>query len=311
MTTIKMMSLKKAASQIAVSLVAFAACQPDNDILNSVDVQNVNSELASAAMISENSEISAAVISGLTNTMYAGARIAADTFKNLSFKDPRLTCATDTLIRTGTTNAPAGVIIIDFGTSGTCSDSRGVTRKGKIKITYAGKRWAPGSSFTMELINFFRNGASIEGTEKLTFVSSIDTLHLMLTDTLKGGKVTFGDGKTINRDHTLTKTWYRFINSSTNQIDPLRNESHIEGSATGKTKNGNAYAMNTITPLVQKLSCWISNKVFIPVSGKKNVTITSTGETYTIDYGDGTCDNQIVVSKNEKAKTITVTADGN
>ena len=55
--------MKKATAQLALFLVAFAGCQPDNEILNSIDVQNVNSESASAALVNEISEISLGVTS--------------------------------------------------------------------------------------------------------------------------------------------------------------------------------------------------------------------------------------------------------
>src|SRR5437879_1721255 len=160
MRIIKMFSLKKAAVYVSIFIVFFVACQPNNEILSSLDIQNVNSETSSSALVSENSELATAVMGGLTKTQYAGGRFAADTLKNLS--DSRLSCATVTFARTGTVDAPAGTITIDFGnglksTGAPCTDNHGVQRKGQIVITYSGKRWVAGSYHSIELKNFYRN----------------------------------------------------------------------------------------------------------------------------------------------------------
>ena len=39
--------------------------------------------------------------------------------------------------------------------------------------------------------------------------------------------------------------------------------------------------------------------------------VTTDSKEYTVDYGDGTCDNQVTVTINGVSKTITVNKDGN
>lgn len=306
MKTIKMLRLKNISVVIAVFILILASCQKDNDILNSLDIQNVNSEAASSAYIDENSDISSVVMGSLTTTQYSGARVEGEIITSPGDRDGRLKCATVTVNRTGTKDAPAGTITIDFGSAGTCSDNRGVIRKGKIIITYSGRRWMPGSTFSIQLVDFYRNSTHIEGTESDTTKLSADSLHLKFVSWLVGGKITFGDGRTIERNHTFTKTWYR---SSLPQND----EWYLEGSAYGKNKNGNVYQMEIESPLIHKVTCWVSNKVFIPVKGIKVITVTTTSgiTTYKVDFGDGTCDNQVTVTINGKEKVITVNGDGN
>jgi hypothetical protein len=308
MRIIKTLNLKKATVQLAVFFLAFAACQPDNEILSSIDTQNVNSESASEALISENSDIATKVISAMTNTQYAGARFSAEV---LALSDSRLNGAIVTLYRTGTKDAPAGQIIIDYATGST--DNHGVIRKGKIKITYEGKRWMPGSSYKIELKDFYRNSAHIEGTQHTDFTGlgpSNDTLQLKFDTNLDSGKITFGDGRTIQRKDTLKKIWYRFVDLTTGKIDPLRGELHVTGSGWGKNKLGNSYEWEITSELVYSLSCWISNKVYIPVKGEKSLTVNNV--TYAVAYGKGECDNQITVKlSNGKQKAINITSDGN
>ncbi|MBI1770407.1 MAG: hypothetical protein HY015_08860 [Bacteroidetes bacterium] len=306
MKTIKMLRLKNISVGAAMFILILASCQKDNDILNSLDVQNVNSEAASSAYVNENSDISSGVIGSLTTAQYSGARMEGDIIPNPGDRDGRLKCATVTVNRTGTKDAPAGTITIDFGTTGSCADNHGVIRKGKIIITYSGRRWMPGSTFSIQFVDFYRNSNHIEGKESDTTKLSADSLHLKFVSWLVGGKITFGDGKTIERNHTLSKTWYR---SSLPQND----EWHLEGNAYGKNKNGNVYTMEIQSALIHKVSCWVSNKVTIPVKGVKIITVTTaSGVTnYKVDYGDGTCDNQVTVTINGKEKVITVKEDGN
>ena len=306
MRIMEMVGFKKSLAQLFIFLVVFVACQPDNDILSSIDTLNVNSESASSALISENSDISTKAISAMTNTQYAGARSVSEV---LSFSDQRLTGATVTLYRTGTIGAPAGKIIIDFKTG--CTDLHGVVRKGQIKITYGGKRWMPGSYFTVRLINFYRNSAHIEGTDSTSFTglgTNNDTLQLKFDSNLDSGKITFGDGRTIQREDTLKKTWYRYVDLN-GKIDPYKGELHVTGSGWGVNKFGNTYEWDIASELVYSLPCWLSSKVYIPVTGEKTFTVNNV--TYTVEYGSGACDNQVIVKLKGREKTITVSGDGN
>src|SRR5258707_11276487 len=293
MKAIKMLRLKNISVLIAVFILILASCQKDNEILNSLDVQNVNSEAASSAYVNENSDMSSTVIGSLTTTQYAGARMEGEIIYGLGDRDGRLKCATVTINRTGTKDAPAGTITIDFGSSGSCADNHGVIRKGEIIITYSGRRWMPGSTFSIQLVDFYRNSTHIEGTESDTTKLSADSLHLKFVSWLVGGKITFGDGRTIERNHTFSKTWYR-------SILPQNDEWHLEGSAYGKNKNGNVYQMEIQSPLIHKVACWVSNKVFIPVKGVKIITVTtSTGvNTYKVDLSYGTWAIQVTVPFN-------------
>lgn len=305
MKTTQMLTLKRISGLIATVVILLASCQKESEILSSLDTQNVNSEAASAAFVNENSEMSTSVINAMSSYQYAGGR-SIDIIPNLGDRDGRLKCATITVVRasTSTKDNPSGTITIEFNP--TCSDNHGVTRKGKIIITYSGRRWMPGSTHSIQLVDFYRNSAHIEGKESDTTKLSTDSLHLKFVSWLVGGKVTFGDGRTIEREHNFIKTWYR-------ALLPQNDEWHIEGSASGKNKNGNEYQMDIQSPLVHKVSCWVANKVCIPVKGIKTITISgSTGiKTYEVNYGDGTCDNLITVIVNGKEKVITVNNDGN
>ena len=296
-------SVKNVSVLVAVIFIFLASCQKDSSILNSTDTQNVNAESASSAYLSEGTDISSNAVAGVSTTQYSGARADGEIIGGLVDRDDRFKCATVTITRTGTRLNPSGTITITFDP--TCSDKRGVKRSGTIVIRYDGRRWMPGSYFSVHA-DFHRNDTHIQGVDSLTSKLNADSTHLQFLSILTGGQVTFGDGKTITREHNITREWYR-------AALPMNDEWHTltGGEATGKCKNGDTYQMQITKDLIHKNSC-LADKVFIPVSGTKviNVTTPSTTEQYTVDYGDGTCDNNITVTINGKVKTITVNAEG-
>ncbi len=299
------LSLKNVSALVVVMFIFLASCQKDSSVLNSADTQNVNAESASSAYLSEGSDVSASAIGGMTATQYSGGRTDG-VISGLADRDDRLKCAVVTLTFTGTLANPSGKITITFDP--TCVDKRGVKRSGTIVINFNGKRWMVGSYFSIHA-DFFRNDIHIEGVDSvLTKLDESTTLgYLQFESILTGGKVTFGDGKTITREHDITREWFRASLPVNDEWRTLKG-----GQATGQGKNGNTYQMVITKDLVHKISC-LADKVFIPVSGTKVITVTTSSATeqYTVDYGDGTCDNNITVTLNGKIKTITVSAEGN
>jgi len=298
-------SLKNGSALAVLMFIFLASCQKDASVLNSIDTQNVNAESASSSYLSEGSDVSASAIGGMTATQYSGGRTDG-LIGGLADRDDRLKCAVVTMTFTGTKDNPSGKVTITFDPS--CSDKRGVKRSGTIVINFGGKRWTVGSYFSIHS-NFYRNDVHIEGVDSvLTKLDVSGTVgYLQFESILKDGKVTFGDGKTITRDHDITREWFR---ASTPQNDEWH--TLTGGVAAGKYKNGNTYQMQITKDLVHKNSC-LPNKVFIPVSGTKVIIVTtSTGtKEYDINYGDeGNCDNTITVTVNGKAKTITVNGEG-
>jgi hypothetical protein len=294
-------SLKNGAALVILMFVVLASCQKDNSILTATDTQNVNAESASSAYLSEGSDVSASAIGGMSATQYSGGRLDGQ-INGLADHDDRLKCAVVTLTFTGTLANPSGKITITFDPS--CSDKHGVKRSGTIIINFSGKRWTPGSYFSIHS-NFYRNDVHVEGVDS-TLTKLDASAYLQFESILAGGKVTFGDGKTITRDHDITREWFRATNPENDEWHTLSG-----GQATGQCKNGNTYQMLITKDLVHKISC-LTEKVFIPVSGTKVMTVTNSTETkeYTVDYGDGGCDNSITVTINGKVKTITVDGEG-
>jgi hypothetical protein len=299
----KVFGLKSISTVMIAFVLVVSSCKKEDETgLTTLDNQNINSESASDSYTDEANDVSAIAIAGIPSSQYDGGRVETDTVKTLKDLDDRLKCATVTVTRTGSKISPVGSIVIDFGSG--CTDSRGVTRKGKIIINYNGIRFFPSSTITTTFENYFRNGVKVEGVHTMTIVQPSVVGYLKSTVKITGGKITFVDGKTILREQTITREWQRAIN-------PLNDKWVIfSGSgASGTNKNGVKYTMAVTTDLVYSRSCAISDKVFIPVSGTKEFVVE--GRTYKVDYGNGNCDNDVIVSVGSVSKTITVTGDGN
>jgi hypothetical protein len=305
MKALKSSIVLKAASTVAIALVLLvSSCKKDTELLNASDTQNLNSESISDSYLDEANDVSNIAIAGVSDVQYGDARTEGDPVTNLGDIDDRLKCATVTITRSPNSNTtnPVGSIVIDFGTG--CMDARGVVRKGKITINYTGRRFSPNSTIVTTFQDFFRNGVKVEGTHTLTNVTSTNVSYLRFNVVIAGGKLTFPDGKTITREHNFTREWQRATNPTQDKWVILAGSS-----ASGTNKSGKTYSMNVTKDLVYSRACQISNKVFIAVSGTKAFVTDS--RTYTVDYGNGDCDNDITVSVNGISRTITVNADGN
>lgn len=297
-------SMKIVSAAVVAGIVVLASCQKDNSVLSATDTQSVNSEATSASYTSETSDMSSTVISGITDTKYGSGRTDGD-IPGLGSRDNRLTGAIITIVPGPNSNKlnPSGMITIDFGTGQL--DARGVTRSGKIVITYSGRKMASGSTRVLTYVNFSRNGTKIEGIYTVTNESDSTSTSIKLHHVLAGGKVTFGDGTSVTRNSDIHVVW-NFVKDTPAQST----FTHLAGgTANGTNKNAKEYAMLITKDLVHNAAC-LESKVFIAVSGTKTITVTG-GSVYTVDYGDGTCDNIITVTVNGKSKLITVNGDGN
>jgi hypothetical protein len=206
--------------------------------------------------------------------------------------------ATVTITPKGTN--PTGTILIDFGTTGIKSVVDARTRKGKIQIIYTGKYREVGSTQTLTLQNYYADGMKIEGTKVLTHSNDNNVLITGIKET--GGKITFTDGKVIEWNSERTRKW----DTNNTFFDITDDQVTIAGTATGKSREGVNFTavIQSNSPLVWKGACLaLSN--YIAVSGILKIT-PATGPEYIVDYGDGNCNKDVMVSAGGMSKTITL-----
>jgi len=184
-----------------------------------------------------------------------------------------------------TRNMETNSITIDFGDG--CAGPNGRIRSGKIIIQHNGRPYMPGSSRVVTFGNFKIDSVLVEGVRTITNTTSEESQNPQFTSTLDDGKFTFTDGTFITREATHTRTWFR-------EPNPRDDYASLTGMAAGLNRDEVSYSSEITTPLVFKRVCGAT--AFIPVSGIKVINYGS--EVTTLDFGDGTCNNKVFVTRN-------------
>ena len=179
-------------------------------------------------------------------------------------------------------------LYIDF--EGGCTDSRGITRKGKLKIQLTKILWQGEAKATVTFENYSVNGIKVEGTVEITTTSWLSAKKTF-TYTVKDGKVTYPNGYTASYSGTRTVE-YKDMGSATTSDDLFE----MTGAATLKDSLGTA-TVNISKPLQRQLICpWIQ-------AGE--VTVTLNGHSAKLDYGTATvCDRKAILTIGDKTKEI-------
>ena len=190
--------------------------------------------------------------------------------------------ATDTIVNTAGfyQNGPVS-FQIDYGTTG-CIGSDGVYRKGKLKIKTA-KRWNKyGNIITVDLIGFNINALTLSGQLKITYADSVT----LSTEVINGQ---CSDG-TWQINYSGIKTVKQIAGYST-KLDGSDDIYSIGGSTSGKNREGRSFTTTITNNLIKKSNCkWISSGV---------LELTPDGfKTRTVDFGNGTCDDDATFSVN-------------
>jgi hypothetical protein len=286
MKTLKLIVKEKNASlwkilTITIALVALilTSCNEDKIGINTTleDQESVQLDNDDDFYLEDSNDFASSVLE--TETASSGGKIAEET-------DSRLACAEIT--RTGTEES--GTIVIDFGEG--CTDPRGNVRKGKIVIEFSGRRINPGSFWSMEYVGYSINEISIEGLRKVNNISEPGTGVLVFKVDMENGVITWPNGSQARRRVHHIREHHR---NDSNLLDRLI----VYGTAEGNHRNGRGFFIEILEPLVYTRECR-EQGIFIPVAGVK--LIKHGDRQITVDYGDGECDNIVVITnKNGKS----------
>jgi hypothetical protein len=271
-------SFKFLATIIALTFFT-SSCQEDVESpgqLSEVDILAVENEAVAESAFEDVDDIA------FESLLYfeSGGRIAED-------ENSPIRCAVKTHDKENKT------IVVDFGEG--CIGKNGRERKGKIIITYTDRKFMPGAVHTMTFENFYVDGKLIEGTRTRTNISAGTDDYLRFSVVLENGKVTWEDGTFATREANWETSRIRTPN-------PINDERIRTGNANGVNKEGLEYTVNITKAIVWKRACMASDRIKIPVEGIK-VKITD-GNTVTVDYGDGTCDNLVTITKDGVSETV-------
>jgi hypothetical protein len=300
-------SLKNLTYVMVAVIMFLASCSDNNKIdFTSNDSANVEGETTADSYMSDAADMSTDAVGGISDQQLNGGRVGGNpeaVSKDLFKDNDRLKCATITITRTGTLDAPAGVITI-FYPDDNCKDARGVARRGTITITYTGRKFVVGSKIVTTFTNYSVGGVKVEGTHTLTNITPATASYPRFSIVIAGGKLTFLSGKTITREQSFTREWQRASNPTQDKWVLLKGST-----ASGTTRNSKSYVMEVTKDVVHSRACMISNQVFIAVSGEK--VFTTENKQMTINFGDGACDNTVTITINGKSKDVTINGDGN
>lgn len=171
---------------------------------------------------------------------------------------------------------------VDFGTG--CTTNIGITRKGKLKITFSGYITETGSTMTIERINYYLNNNKVEG--KITYKNTTTTVP-QWTRTITDGKFTDTKGNVYQNSgtHTVKQT----AGISTLTLDDNTYEM-TEGTHTVNNQNGVTINFTILEPLTIKYSCDYVSKGKLKVESSILNGI--------VDYGNGDCDNKGTYTQN-------------
>jgi hypothetical protein len=258
--------------------------QEDHPLQNGIDnleIENVSSEEELQTTYDELELISVEADESLDSDVVIGGR------EQMNLTDRMTRCATVTH------DKEAMTITIDFGDG--CEGPDGKVRSGIIFITYTGRLFIPGSVWTITSRGYTVNRKLIEGTKTITNVSANINDPVSFHKLLEGGKVTWPDGTYATREVDKTFTWIRADN-------PLGDEIHVEGEASGTNRRGVAYKVTIVSKIVWKRSCRLRG-VCVPVQGLKVIERREHPDVL-VDFGDGECDALVTITKNGESKIV-------
>ncbi len=237
-------------------------------------------------------------------TSYVGLGTGIGVFTTLP--DSVSPCFNVTFSPADTTTFPK-TVTIDFGSG--CTGQDGHYRTGQIITVYSGPLSKTGSTATTTFNNYYFDSFSVQGTNVITNISTADTLTF--TTAVQNGLLIANNGDSIVWANT--KTW-KLI--SGHLLQPLQdNMFSIGGTSSGTVAvNDSIYNDSTqlytpnfvhqqwsaaITqPYIHEFTCqWI-------VEGEEQISL---GDLQALlDYGNGTCDNQALLTFNAYHFEITL-----
>lgn len=267
---------------VACSLLLMVACNKNDD--NPTNTQATSTKSAQDNALAENT--------------YNNVKDWADqAMANVSLKST----LTDTVwmgtcvLATLDTTSAAWILTIDFGSSN-CQCTDGKYRRGKIFATFTGSYWLPGTVITYTFENYFVDDNQVLGIKTVTNKGFNNSSQLWWEITEDGSIIKANNGGTITWISTRQLTWVEGIGTLYQWWDDVY---QLTGEAHGVNSSGSDYVYTITTPLSRKLNCqWVSSGVLtLQVTGLPLITM---------DYGDGTCNNNANIIVNGQTYPITL-----
>ena len=176
-----------------------------------------------------------------------------------------------------------------------CDLGDGVIRKGQIIAVYE-PNWfsGAGKTVTTTFNEFSRDNNVVNGTIEIVFLR-LDGLKPVHKITATDMSITLEDGKTIAWSGERTIKWLNGFLTRRNRKDDIL---EINSEITGTNRNGEAYTSLGVN-VVKDYTC----EYKMPVSG--TINITKGTDIMSVDFGNGDCDCEYVLTQNGVSVTLT------
>jgi hypothetical protein len=191
-------------------------------------------------------------------------------------------------------------IVIDFGTAG-CQGTDGHTRSGKIITEYSSRLILPGAIASTTFEDFYVDSTKVEGTLKISNTGT--STDRQFTVEVIEARLSRPSGNYTKWNSQKTITQIEGIGTPNLPLDDILK---VEGSANGEALRGNllvAWEGEITEPLIKRFNC----RWFVRGQIRQNRANSSNNSwSALLDFGNGTCDNQAVVTINGVAHNITL-----
>ena len=178
-----------------------------------------------------------------------------------------------------------------------CEGKRGQTRSGTMIVTYSETQGEAGSFRQVTYNDFYLNGVKIEGTRRTEIISIDENGSKTMRTSMTDGKMIYEDGTFKTKNSEMTR--YTHVENDEKQY------SSLTGSKSAVSTEGVSFSMQITTPIKFVYNCddlGFRKRGKIPVEGIK-VSIDG-DQTITTDFGDGTCDTLVEVTKDGEVETV-------
>jgi len=178
-----------------------------------------------------------------------------------------------------------------------CEGKLGQVRSGTMIVTYSETQGEAGSFRQVTYNDFYLNGVKIEGTRRTEIISIDESGSKTMRTTMSDGKMIYEDGTFETKNSEMTR--YTHVENSEKQY------SSLTGSKSAVSTEGVNFSMEITTPIKFVYNCddlGFRKRGKIPVEGVK-VSIDG-DQTITTDFGDGTCDTLVEVTKDGEVETV-------
>lgn len=297
-------TVKASAITLFISMLLFVSCQKENSQNGTTEEQETE-----ASKVSGEADAEAEVIFDNLFDDVMGANDEVGNagsgvfFGRTDSLTPVPRCFTVTVTHPNNTPFPVK-IVVDFGNVG-CPGPDGHIRRGKVITVYTNRMIVPGAVAETSFDNHYVDSVKVEGAHRVENITLATTPVNMrrFKVTVTEGKLTKPNGNYVRWNSTKYITHFEGVVTP----GPLDDIFKIEGNARGQVLRNNllvAWESNITEPLIRRMTCrWIVRGVIKTV--RLNTT-TANSYVSVLNFGNGQCDNQAVLTINGVSHQITL-----